>query len=67
MTLVYGIIHSVHTIWRKQTDGEKTVVYQSACLLVDEYFCLFFSFFLQPYREGNKAGFLDSFNCIGIR
>ena len=26
-----------------------------------------FLIFLQPYREGNKAGFLDSFNCIGIR
>ena len=35
--------HTVHTIRRKQTDTEKTVVYQSACLLADEYFCLFCS------------------------
>ena len=30
------IYHTVHTIWRKQTDTEKTVVYQSACFLAGE-------------------------------
>ena len=46
----------------KQMDIEKAVN-QSECLLVGEYFCLFFSHF----REGNKAALLYSFNCKRIR
>ena len=49
--------HTVHTIRRKQTDTEKTVVYQSACLLAYEYFCLFFSHLYSIFARETKQAF----------
>ena len=50
-------VHTVHTIWRKQTDTEKTDVYQSACVLAGEYYCLFFSFLYSLIARETKQAF----------
>ena len=38
--------HTVHTIWRKPMDTEKSVVYQSVCLSAGEYFLSIFLAFI---------------------